>query len=155
MEVIQSLQGNRPVIVRVFDEFVRILPEGVYFEKLKMTGNDIDIEGVSESNNRISRLMRNMDDSEWFDAPNLDGRQGESRENRAVLSKWCSAGCPKMTLGGGTQVSDIQESLDKLRNMDLADLDFDNMGSWPAPFKAIVCVAVFGFCALYGVPVAS
>ena len=75
-----SRQGNRPVIVRVFDEFVRVLPEGVYFETLEMTGHRIDIVGVSESNNRISKLMRNMDDSEWFDAPNLTAvkaREGE------------------------------------------------------------------------------
>ena len=71
MEVIQSLQGNRPVMVRVFDEFVRVLPEGLFFEKLSMTGNRIEIEGVSESNNRISKLMRNMDESDWFDEPNL------------------------------------------------------------------------------------
>ena len=70
-EVIQSLQGNRPVIVRVFDELVRVLPDGVYFTNLSMSGNKLTIKGVSESNNRISKLMRQLDESNWFDNPNL------------------------------------------------------------------------------------
>ncbi len=84
MEVIQSLQGNRPVIVRVFDEFVRVVPEGVYFVTLDMKDNQLNITGVSESNNRISKLMRNLDDSEWFSNPNLtavkalDNKKGSS-----------------------------------------------------------------------------
>ncbi|CAM3539531.1 PilN domain-containing protein [Parendozoicomonas haliclonae] len=71
MEVIQNLQGNRPVIVRVFDELVRVLPDGVYFTTLSMSGNTISIQGVSESNNKISKLMRQLDESDWFDSPNL------------------------------------------------------------------------------------
>ncbi|GAA4648446.1 type 4a pilus biogenesis protein PilN [Kistimonas scapharcae] len=71
MGVIQSLQGNRPVIVRVFDELVRVAPDGVYFTFLDMRGNNITIKGIAESNNRISALMRQFDESEWFDGPNL------------------------------------------------------------------------------------
>ncbi len=71
MEVIQNLQGNRPVIVRVFDELVQVLPDGVYFTSLSMSGTTIKIQGVSESNNRISKLMRQLDESEWFSSPNL------------------------------------------------------------------------------------
>ena len=71
MEVIQNLQGNRPVIVRVFDELVRVLPDGVYFTNLSMKDNRISIQGISESNNRISKLMRQLNESDWFDNPNL------------------------------------------------------------------------------------
>ena len=71
MEVIQNLQGNRPVIVRVFDELVRVLPDGVYFTSLRMDGNVVSVEGISESNNRISKLMRQLDESNWFSNPNL------------------------------------------------------------------------------------
>ncbi len=71
MEVIQSLQGNRPVIVRIFDELVRVVPEGIYFTSLSMSGNQISIQGLSESNDRISNLMRQLDESKWFKEPNL------------------------------------------------------------------------------------
>ena len=71
MEVIQGLQGNRPVIVRVFDEVAKVIPEGVYFKDLAIDGNQLTLVGVSESNSRISALMRNFDASDWFTEPNL------------------------------------------------------------------------------------
>lgn len=71
MELIQELQGNRPVIVRVFDELVRTLAKGVHYRKLTLAAGALTVEGTAESNNRISSLMRNLDESEWFDSPNL------------------------------------------------------------------------------------
>ncbi|MFC5694100.1 type 4a pilus biogenesis protein PilN [Pseudomonas sp. GCM10022186] len=71
MKIIQDLQGNRPIIGRVFDQLVRTLPEGVFFTGLKMTGKNIAIVGAAESNNRVSNLMRNLDASEWLMSPNL------------------------------------------------------------------------------------
>jgi type IV pilus assembly protein PilN len=71
MKIIQDLQGNRPIIGRVFDQLVRTLPDGVYFTSVKMTGKNIAIVGAAESNNRVSNLMRNLDASDWLDAPNL------------------------------------------------------------------------------------
>ncbi|MBE7928283.1 type 4a pilus biogenesis protein PilN [Pseudomonas saudiphocaensis] len=72
MKIIQDLQGNRPIIGRVFDQLVRTLPDGVYFTDLKMTGKNIAIVGAAESNNRVSNLMRNLDGSDWLEAPNLN-----------------------------------------------------------------------------------
>lgn len=71
MRVIQELQGNRPVIVRIFDELSRKLAKGVHFTKLSMQGNRLSVQGFAESNNRISSLMRNLDKSDWFANPNL------------------------------------------------------------------------------------
>lgn len=73
MRVIQELQGNRPVIVRVFDEIVRTLSDGVYYTDLRKEGTTISIRGNAESNNRISDLMRRIDGSDWFADPNLKG----------------------------------------------------------------------------------
>ncbi|MDH4555018.1 type 4a pilus biogenesis protein PilN [Pseudomonas sp. BN417] len=71
MKIIQDLQGNRPIIGRVFDQLVRTLPDGVFFTGLKMAGKEIAIVGAAESNNRVSNLMRNLDASEWLASPNL------------------------------------------------------------------------------------
>ncbi|NKC00719.1 MAG: pilus assembly protein PilN [Pseudomonadales bacterium] len=73
MRVIQELQGNRPVIVRVFDQMVQTLAKGVHYNKAEMAGNTLTVAGVAESNNRISALMRNLDGSDWFTDPNLKG----------------------------------------------------------------------------------
>lgn len=72
MNVITDLQGTRPVIVRIFDELVKTLPDGVFYESLSRTNDAIAIEGVAESYARITELMRLLDDSEWFTATDLD-----------------------------------------------------------------------------------
>ncbi|MCL7945917.1 PilN domain-containing protein [Marinobacter sp. ATCH36] len=91
MQVIQDLQGKRPVIVRVFDELVRTLPDGLYYTSLKKTGERVDIVGMSESNSRISSLMRRFEGSDWFNEPNLsnvaaadNARAGYSQFNLSV-----------------------------------------------------------------------
>lgn len=71
MRIIQDLQGNRPISGRMFDQLARTLPEGVYFTEVKMAGKTLSITGAAESNNRVSDLMRNLDASDWFDAPSL------------------------------------------------------------------------------------
>ena len=73
MRVIQELQGNRPIIVRVLDELVRTVPDGVYYYNLSASDDTLSIEGIAESNNRVSSLMRRLDASDWLDEPSLDG----------------------------------------------------------------------------------
>lgn len=72
MTVIQDLQGRRPVIVRLFDELVRTLPEGVYYNSITRAGDVISLDGVADSHNRVSTLMRYLEDSEWFADANLN-----------------------------------------------------------------------------------
>ena len=72
MRVIQRLQGNRPIIVRVLDQLVRTVPDGLFYTELVAVGPDITLTGVAESNNRVSRLMRQLDASDWLANPNLD-----------------------------------------------------------------------------------
>jgi type IV pilus assembly protein PilN len=94
MRVIQDLQGKRPVIVRVFDELVRTLPDGLFYKNLKKNGDQIDIVGMAESNSRISALMRRFEESDWFTDPNLanvsaadSSRAGYSQFNLSVKQK--------------------------------------------------------------------
>ena len=75
MRVIQSLQGNRPVIVRLLDQLVKTIPDGVFYTSLETKANVVSIEGVAESNNRVSSLMRQLDASDWLENPNLDAVQ--------------------------------------------------------------------------------
>ncbi|MFV8819081.1 PilN domain-containing protein [Haliea sp. E17] len=72
MQVIQELQGNRPVIVRIMDQIVRTVPDGVFYSSLKNSNRTITIDGIAESNNRVSSLMRRLDASDWLASPNLD-----------------------------------------------------------------------------------
>ncbi len=72
MRVIQELQGNRPVIVRVLDQLVRTIPDGVFYNSVSSKDKKISISGIAESNNRVSSLMRQLDASDWLANPNLD-----------------------------------------------------------------------------------
>ena len=71
MKVIQELQGNRPIIVRLFDELARRLAPRVFFGNLQLIAKDLAIQGIAESNNRISSQLRNLNESDWFDQPNV------------------------------------------------------------------------------------
>jgi len=71
MEIIETLQRSRPEIVHVFDEIVRVLPEGVYLTYLKQSGQRFEIRGVAQSSTRVSAFMRNIDGSEWLADPAL------------------------------------------------------------------------------------
>lgn len=72
MEIIQRLQRNRPEIVRLVDELVRIIPNGVHLESFKQSGQSLAINGVAQSNARVSALMRNIENSDWFSEPQLE-----------------------------------------------------------------------------------
>jgi len=72
MNVIQELQQGRSQMVHVFDQMVRIIPEGVYMKKLTQKGTKFEITGMAQSNARVSSLMRNLDASDWFTDPKLE-----------------------------------------------------------------------------------
>ena len=71
MEIIETLQRSRPEIVHIFDELVRVIPEGVYLTYLKQTGTRFELRGVAQSSTRVSSFMRNIDASEWLADPTL------------------------------------------------------------------------------------
>ena len=77
MTVIQELQGNRPIIVRILDQLVRTVPDGIFYTDVKAREQVITIKGIAESNNRVSSLMRRLDASDWFKEPNLEGVKAE------------------------------------------------------------------------------
>ena len=71
MRVIEQLQQSRSATVHFFDEIINTLPDGVYITAIKQSGNDVTLDGVAESNGRISAYMKNLDASPWFKDPKL------------------------------------------------------------------------------------
>lgn len=71
MGVIEELQASRTASVHFFDQLVETLPEGVYLTSLTQRGEQVTIEGIAESNARVSTYMRNLDASGWFTDPRL------------------------------------------------------------------------------------
>jgi type IV pilus assembly protein PilN len=71
MDIIQQLQSSRPEIVRLFDELVVAIPDGVYLTKLDQEGRAVVVEGRAQSNARVSAFMRSIEASEWIGSPRL------------------------------------------------------------------------------------
>ena len=80
MKVIQQLQKSRPEVVHLYEELVLTVPEGAQVLKISQTGHNITIEGVAESNSRISTFMRNIDKSQWLRDPELVVINANKRE---------------------------------------------------------------------------
>ena len=71
MKVIKELQASRTAMVHFFDEILNTLPDGVYIKSLKQQGAAVTVEGVAESNGRVSAYMKNIESSRWFTEPRL------------------------------------------------------------------------------------
>jgi type IV pilus assembly protein PilN len=72
MNVIQQLQQGRPQIVHFFDQLASTLPDGVYVTAVKQTASNVVINGIAESNARISSFMERLDASDWLTNPTLE-----------------------------------------------------------------------------------
>jgi type IV pilus assembly protein PilN len=86
MKAIETLQTSRPIIVHVFDELVDTLPDGVYIKSIDQKGTEITIQGVAQSNARVSNFMRNVEKSEWVKDPNLNVIQTSSEDGRRIAN---------------------------------------------------------------------
>jgi len=70
-QVVETLQSNRTEVVHLFDQMIRLLPDGLYLKSFKQVGNVITISGYTQSSARVSTLMRNLEGSPWFESVNL------------------------------------------------------------------------------------
>jgi type IV pilus assembly protein PilN len=70
-KVVETLQSNRSDVVHVLDELARQLPEGIYLKGIKQAGNRVTINGITQSQARVSTLMRNLEASPYLESANL------------------------------------------------------------------------------------
>lgn len=70
-KAIECLQGRRSLMVHLFDDLVRTIPDGVKLISLEQDGSKLTINGNSQSNARVSAYMRNLQVSGWMSQPEL------------------------------------------------------------------------------------
>lgn len=71
-QAVEDLQADRNLPVHLLNELVRQLPEGVYLMSLRQDNKGIAIQGVAQSNERVSELLRNLgNNSPWLGRPEL------------------------------------------------------------------------------------
>jgi type IV pilus assembly protein PilN len=71
-QAVEDLQSDRNMPVHLLNELVKQLPDGVYVTALKQDGANLSIQGVAQSNERVSELLRNLSNiSVWLARPEL------------------------------------------------------------------------------------
>ena len=87
MKLIQGLQGQRPITVRLVDELVRVTPPTMYLTKFTRTGDKFTIEGKAESPNTVAELLRNLEASPWYRNAFMNSfLAAEEKKDKAVSS---------------------------------------------------------------------
>lgn len=71
-QAVEDLQSDRNLPVHLLTELVNQLPDGVYINKMVQANQVVTINGVAQSNERVSELLRNLSvNTPWFAKPEL------------------------------------------------------------------------------------
>ncbi|APW47487.1 PilN domain-containing protein [Rhodoferax antarcticus] len=71
-QAVEDLQADRNMPVHLLTELVKQLPEGVYINSMRQEGQNVVLQGVAQSNERVSELLRNLSSqSVWLTQPDL------------------------------------------------------------------------------------
>lgn len=71
-KAVEDLQADRNLPVHLLSELVKQLPDGVYVTALKQTNQQIALQGMAQSNERVSELLRNLsNNTPWLSKPEL------------------------------------------------------------------------------------
>ena len=71
-QAVEDLQADRNLPVHLLTELVRQLPDGVYIASMRQENQTVTLQGVAQSNERVSELLRNLgNNTPWFSKPEL------------------------------------------------------------------------------------
>ena len=71
-QAVEDLQADRNVPVHLMTELSKQLPEGVYVASMRQENQNVTLQGVAQSNERVSELLRNLgNNTPWFSKPEL------------------------------------------------------------------------------------
>jgi len=71
-KAVEDLQTDRNIPVYLLDELVKQTPEGVFLTAIKQNGNIVAVNGIAQTNERVSELLRNTSyNSTWLEKPEL------------------------------------------------------------------------------------
>lgn len=71
-KAVENLQADRNMPVHLLNELVKQLPDGVYISNFKQGNNVVMMQGMAQSNERVSELLRNLsNNTPWISKPEL------------------------------------------------------------------------------------
>lgn len=69
---VEELQTDRNTPVQLLNDLARLTPEGVYLTSIRQADKVVTVNGVAQTNERVSEFLRNITrSSEWLDKPDL------------------------------------------------------------------------------------
>jgi type IV pilus assembly protein PilN len=90
-KAVEDLQTDRNLPVYLLNELVRQTPEGVYLTTIRQAGEQVTLNGIAQTNERVSEYLRNtLYNSTWLERPELIeiksiSMQGPNREQRRLF----------------------------------------------------------------------
>lgn len=139
MKLIQDLQGKRPVVVRLFDDLVRLTPSNMYLTRFERKGNQFLITGRAESPNTVSEFLRSLESSPWYrnafmnsylGVEQLKEKQGKTNEKTSVVPR------PEDAYGQFEITVDLAEDADSVTGEPIADTAVQPAKDAAAPASA-------------------
>jgi type IV pilus assembly protein PilN len=71
-QAVENLQADRNLPVHLMTDLVKYLPEGLYIVSMRQDNQLINLQGVAQSQERVSELLRNLsNNAAWFTRPEL------------------------------------------------------------------------------------
>jgi type IV pilus assembly protein PilN len=71
-QAVEDLQADRNLPVHLLNELTRQVPDGVFIASLKQDGQLVSLQGMAQSNERVSELLRNLaHNTPWLTKPEL------------------------------------------------------------------------------------
>ena len=71
-QAVEDLQADRNLPVHLLTELVTQLPDGVYINSMRQENQTVSLQGVAQSSERVSELLRNLaNNTPWFSKPEL------------------------------------------------------------------------------------
>ncbi len=71
-KAVEDLQADRNLPVYLLQELAAQLPDGIYITGVKQTNQVVEMQGMAQSNERVSELLRNIsNNTPWFSKPEL------------------------------------------------------------------------------------
>lgn len=82
-DVIEKLRASGSQTVRMLDALAKTLPDGVTLTNIRQAGEQLTLEGLAQSQARVSAYMLNLESSEWLSKPDLQKSEASGPNKNA------------------------------------------------------------------------
>lgn len=134
LDVVESLQLGRNKTTDFMNLMPELIPEGVYVDKIKMNGQEIEMSGISDSTARLATMLDNLERSDSLEGVEMHSivhnRKRFNKEFQTfkvsfVFSPVLLEGTTAHRKGKGLTMGSFQSM------MSLQELDIDEITEWP------------------------